>query len=117
MSSDVREGGQHGAVPDMARDGRLRERAFVIALFVLGFAVRWLFADGDFHGDESWYFYLSQGFGREPGVQIEQPWFHIANRPLFYAFYHLSTYGGLVSFRLLGCTVGSLVPVLAFAAA
>jgi hypothetical protein len=113
MSSDLREGKR----PSSARDIARRERAFAIGLFALGFGVRWLFADGDFHGDEAWYFYLSRGFGREPGVQVEQPWFHIANRPLFYAFYHLSTYGGLVAFRLLGCAVGSLVPVLAFFAA
>ncbi|HET8937179.1 MAG TPA: phospholipid carrier-dependent glycosyltransferase [Polyangiales bacterium] len=109
MAKNQREGA--------ARETRSRERALLAALFVLGFCVRSLFADGDFFGDESWYFYLSQGFGREAAVQFEQPWFHIANRPLFYAFYHLSTYGGLLSFRLLGCTVGALVPVLACVAA
>jgi hypothetical protein len=112
MASEPREGEQRSAAADSSL-----ERAFVIALFALGLGVRWLFADGDFLGDEAWYFYLSRGFGREPGVHAEQPWFHIANRPLFYAFYHLSTYAGLVGFRVLGCVVGALGPVLAFLAA
>jgi hypothetical protein len=87
------------------------------ALFAIGLALRWLFADGDFIGDDAWYLYLSHGFGTEPGVQAEHPWFHIANRPLFYVFYHLSTYGGLAMFRLLGCVVGACVPVLSYATA
>lgn len=92
---------------------RLRQ-VFLASLFVAGFSLRWLFADGDFIGDDAWYLYLSRGFGLEPGVQAEHPWFHIANRPVFYAFYHLSTYGGLTTFRMLGCAVGATVPLLSF---
>jgi hypothetical protein len=87
------------------------------ALFAVSFVLRWLFADGDFIGDDAWYFYLARGFGLEPGVQAEHPYFHIANRPLYYLFFHLSTYAGLWGFRLLACCVAAAVPVLCFQAA
>lgn len=106
-------------VPQGSREpGTVGICSFTVALFVVGFVLRWLFVDGDFGGgDEAWYLYLARGFGREPGVQGEHPWFHIASRPLFYAFYHASTYAGLHGFRLTGCFVGACLPVLAFHAA
>ncbi|MEY4577948.1 MAG: hypothetical protein RL701_2651 [Pseudomonadota bacterium] len=32
-----------------------RQQAFLAALFVIGLGLRWLFADGDFIGDDAWY--------------------------------------------------------------
>src|SRR4051794_4036004 len=75
------------------------ERAGLCATFGMGFVLRWLFSDGDFIGDDAWYFYLARGFGLESGVQAEHPAFHLANRPLFYALLHLSTYAGITGFR------------------
>jgi hypothetical protein len=95
----------------------IRERWFLGLLFGVSFCLRWLFADGDFIGDDAWYLYLARGFGREAAVQSEQPWFHLLNRPLFYAFYHFSSYFGLVGFRLAGCVVGASVPLLSFVTA
>jgi hypothetical protein len=103
-----------GDPPD--RD-RARERWFLALLFGAGFCLRWLFADGDFIGDDAWYLYLARGFGREAAVQHEQPWFHLLNRPLFYAFYHFSSYFGLVGFRLAGCVVGASIPLLSYVTA
>lgn len=96
---------------------RFDRRAFLVALFAGGFALRWLFADGDVAGDDAWYLYLSRTFGLEAAAQHEQPWFHVLNRPVFYLFYHLSSYAGLAGFRLAGCVVGAAVPVLAYRAA
>ncbi|MET0390768.1 MAG: hypothetical protein ABW321_32645 [Polyangiales bacterium] len=79
--------------------------------------LRWSFADGDFLGDESWYFYLARTFGSEPAAARDAPWFHLLNRPLFYAIFHACTYGGLLGFRLFATAVGALVPVLAYRAA
>jgi hypothetical protein len=83
-------------------------------LFIVSFVLRWFFADGDFFGDEAWYFYLAKSFGLEPGAAVDRPWFHLANRPLYYLFFHPATYGGLLGFRLLGCAVGALTPALCF---
>jgi hypothetical protein len=93
------------------------ERGGLCAIFALGFALRWLFSDGDFLGDDAWYFYLARGFGLESGVQAEHPWFHLANRPLYYALFHLSTYAGITGFRLAGCCIGACVPLLGYATA
>jgi hypothetical protein len=93
---------------------RAREYGLLALLFGVGFALRWLFSDGDFIGDDAWYWYLARTFGTESGVQAEQPWFHLANRPLYYLSLHASTYGGLWSFRLIGCGLGATVPLLAF---
>lgn len=86
-------------------------------LFALGLALRWPAMGGDFFGDEAWYLYLARTWGTEPGAQAEMPWFHLANRPAYFAVFHLSSYAGLAGFRLMGCVVGALVPVLAYAAA
>lgn len=96
---------------------RFSRRAFLTALFVVGFVLRWIFADGDFVGDDAWYLYLARSFGTEAAVQHERPWFHLLNRPVFYAFYHLSTYFGLAGFRFAGCVVGACVPLLSYRAA
>ena len=99
------------------QDHPQRDRVFLAALFFVGLGLRWLFADGDPHGDEAWYLYLARTFGTEAAAQGEHPFFHIANRPLYYAIYHLTTYGGLSGFRLFGCLVGAALPVLSFQAA
>jgi len=91
-----------------------RDGVVLVSLFVVAFALRWLFSDGDFSGDDAWYFYLARTLGLEPAVRFEQPWFHILNRPLFYLLFHFATYGGLVCFRLLACGIGACVPVLCF---
>lgn len=103
--------------PPSAEVPRPLERGFLCALYLVGFALRWLFADGDFFGDEAWYFYLARTFGSEAAAAGEHPVFHVLNRPLFYAFYHLSTYGGLVGFRFAGCLIGAAVPLLNFVTA
>jgi hypothetical protein len=100
-------------LPDAERVRRL-ERVSLAVLFVVSLALRWLMSDGDFYGDEAWYFYLARSFGGESAAQAEHPLLHIANRPLFYAFFNLSTYGGLWSFRLAGCCVGACIPPLAW---
>jgi hypothetical protein len=102
---------------DAERQTRRLQLAWLAALFALGFAVRWCFSDGDFIGDDAWYFYLARGFGGEPGVQAEHPWFHLANRPLFYLLLHPSTYFGLWGFRFAGCLIGAALPCAAYAAA
>lgn len=101
----------------MQESDRFARRAFLTALFVVGFGLRWLFADGDFVGDDAWYLYLARSFGTEAAVQPERPWFHLLNRPVFYAFYHLSSYFGLAGFRFAGCVVGACVPLLSYRAA
>lgn len=94
-----------------------RDYVFLIGLWVVAFALRWLWAHGDFDGDEAWYLYLSHGFGSEPAAQADHPWFHILNRPLFYALYHPSTYAGLFGFRVMGTVISACVPALSFLAA
>jgi hypothetical protein len=101
----------------MTRQPSVPDRAFIAALFIAGLGLRWLFADGDLVGDDAWYLYLSRTFGTESAARGEHPWFHIANRPLYYATYHVSTYAGLFGFRLLGCVIGAALPVLSFGAA
>jgi hypothetical protein len=105
--------------PERASNGSVqwRMRLLGTASFSCAFAVRWLWSDGDFIGDDAWYYYLAHGFGLESGVQSEHPWFHIANRPLFYVVFHASTWAGLVGFRFFGCCVGALAPLLGFRAA
>ncbi|HEY2733792.1 MAG TPA: hypothetical protein VGI70_07390 [Polyangiales bacterium] len=105
------------AAHDVREPDAAFERAILAAIFVLGFGLRFLFADGGFIGDDAWYFYLARDFGRELGVQAEQPWFHLANRPLYYAIFHLGSEFGLLGFRLLGTFVGALIPCLAYATA
>ncbi|HEX4353959.1 MAG TPA: hypothetical protein VHZ95_13615, partial [Polyangiales bacterium] len=105
------------AAHDVREPDATFERTFLVAAFVLGFGLRFLFADGDFIGDDAWYFYLAHGFGREPGVQAEQPWFHLANRPLYYAIFHFGSAFGLLGFRLLGTWIGAMVPLLAYGSA
>lgn len=115
MTSNAEKTGEPG--PDGAAGLRRLEGLSLLLLFALGLGLRWLMADGDFFGDEAWYFYLARSFGRESAAQAEHPLFHLANRPLFYAFFHASTYGGLWSFRLAGCCVGACLPPLAFCCA
>lgn len=105
------------AFPSMGLTGQPASRAFIAALFIVGLGLRWLFADGDLVGDDAWYLYLSRSFGGEPEAQGHHPWFHIANRPLYYAIYHFSSNAGLIGFRLLGCVIGAALPVLSFQAA
>jgi hypothetical protein len=86
-------------------------------LFGAAFAARWIFSSGDWFGDEAWYFYLARTLGLERAAAADNAWFHLSNRPLFYAIFHAGTWGGALGFRLLGTFVGALVPPLCFAAA
>jgi hypothetical protein len=85
-----------------------------LALFGAAFSARWVFSSGDFLGDEAWYFYLARTFGLERAAAADHAWFHLINRPLFYATFHMGTWGGALGFRLLGTFVGALVPPLCF---
>lgn len=94
-----------------------RDAALLAALFIAAFVARWVFSDGDIAGDEAWYMYLAKTFGREPGAAIDHPWFHVLNRPLYYALFHLPASAGLAWFRGFGVLLGALTPVLCHVAA
>jgi hypothetical protein len=116
-SAPAPEAADRAEAPASEASARGWEYGLLGALFIAGWWLRWLFSDGDFIGDDAWYFYLARGFGLESGARAEQTWFHIANRPLFYALFHVSTYAGIWGFRLAGCCIGACAPLLAYAAA
>jgi hypothetical protein len=83
-------------------------------VFGAALLVRWLSTGGDAFGDESFYLYLARTFGREPAAAVDNVWFHLLNRPLYYAIFHLGTYAGFAGFRCFGSLVASGVVALAF---
>ena len=77
------------------------------ALFCSALVVRWLSTGGPVLGDESWYLYLAHTLGREPAAEVDHAWFHVANRPLYYAIFHAGSYFGFTGFRWFGSVVSA----------
>lgn len=101
-----------GAPQLTTRDGMI-----ALALFCLAFAAYWLWTGTELYGDEAWYFYLAHTFGREPAAAADHALFHLLNRPLYYALFHLGTYAGFPGFRCVASVLGALVVVLCYAVA
>lgn len=91
-----------------------RDRVLAACVFAFALGVCFLASGGDALGDEAFYLYLSRTFGHEPAAAADYAWFHVLNRPLYYAIYHLATYGGFVSFRWFSCALCAAVIALVF---